>query len=128
MTKKKSAGIEELLGHALGCVGLSLDDFCRLTPSEFGAVCKAWLERQEQTMQDGWERMRMKAANTMAGKDAAGFGRLKDQVTELSKVRPLTRDELTRGLYQVISNVCRGQLDQLSGSLVPLCRRRYRQP
>lgn len=46
----------------------------------------------------------MKAANTMAGKDAAGFERLKGQVTELSKVIPLTRDELARGLYQVISN------------------------
>ena len=32
----------------------------------------------------------MKAANTMAGKDAAGFEQLKDQVTELSKVIPLT--------------------------------------
>ena len=28
----------------------------------------------------------MKAANTMAGKDAAGFEQLKDQVTELSKL------------------------------------------
>ena len=46
----------------------------------------------------------MKAANTMAGKDAAGFEKLKDQVTELSKVIPLTRDELAKGLYQVISN------------------------
>lgn len=46
----------------------------------------------------------MKAANTMAGKDAAGFEKLKDQVAELSKTIPLTRDELANGLYQVISN------------------------
>lgn len=46
----------------------------------------------------------MKAANTMAGKDAAGFEDLKDQVSELSKTIPLTRDALANGLYQVISN------------------------
>lgn len=46
----------------------------------------------------------MKAANTMAGKDAAGFERLKDQVAELSKSVPIARDELANGLYQVVSN------------------------
>lgn len=46
----------------------------------------------------------MKAANTMAGKDAAGFEQLKDQVAELSKSIPVARDELANGLYQVISN------------------------
>ena len=46
----------------------------------------------------------MKAANTMAGKDAAGFEQLKDQVSELSKTIPLTRDALANGLYQVVSN------------------------
>lgn len=46
----------------------------------------------------------MKAANTMAGKDAEGFAQLKDQVAELSKSIPMARDELANGLYQVISN------------------------
>ena len=46
----------------------------------------------------------MKAANTMAGKDANGFEQLKDQVAELSKTIPMARDELANGLYQVISN------------------------
>lgn len=46
----------------------------------------------------------MKAANTMAGKDAEGFEQLKDQVAELSKSIPMARDELANGLYQVISN------------------------
>lgn len=46
----------------------------------------------------------MKATNTMAGKDAAGFGELKDQVTDLAKSIPLAREELANGLYQVISN------------------------
>lgn len=46
----------------------------------------------------------MKAANTMAGKDAEGFVKLKDQVAELSKTIPMARDQLANGLYQVISN------------------------
>lgn len=46
----------------------------------------------------------MKAANTMAGKDAAGFEKLKSQVAELSKDVPMARDALANGLYQVISN------------------------
>ena len=46
----------------------------------------------------------MKAANTMAGKDAEGFEQLKDQVAELSKSIPMARDKLANGLYQVISN------------------------
>lgn len=50
-----------LLGHALGCVGLSLDDFCSLTPGEFEAVSKAWHEMHEDEMHDSWERMRMNA-------------------------------------------------------------------
>lgn len=46
----------------------------------------------------------MREANTMAGKDAAGFGKLKDQVADLAKEIPLTRDLLAKGLYQTISN------------------------
>lgn len=46
----------------------------------------------------------MKAANTMAGKDAAGFSKLKDEVTELAGSIPLAREELANGLYQVVSN------------------------
>lgn len=46
----------------------------------------------------------MKAANTMAGKDAAGFKALKKDVADLSKEIPIVRDELANGLYQVISN------------------------
>ena len=46
----------------------------------------------------------MKQANTMAGKDAAGFDRLKDQVADLSTEIPIARDELANGLYMVVSN------------------------
>lgn len=46
----------------------------------------------------------MKAANTMAGKNAEGFAKLKGEVAELSKTIPVARDQLANGLYQVISN------------------------
>lgn len=46
----------------------------------------------------------MAEANTMAGKDAAGLERMKEQVTALSKEVPVARDALAKGLYQVISN------------------------
>lgn len=46
----------------------------------------------------------MKIANTMAGKDAAGFAQLKGDVASLSKEIPIARDLLANGLYQVISN------------------------
>ena len=46
----------------------------------------------------------MKEANTMAGKDAAGFQQMKEQVAELSESIPIARDALAKSLYQVISN------------------------
>ena len=46
----------------------------------------------------------MRKANTMAGKDAAGFEMLKNQVTDLSKEIPVAREALSEGLYQTISN------------------------
>lgn len=55
-------GILSLLGHALGCMGLSLEGFCALTPAEFAAACKAYAEEQEQGERRSWERMRLLAA------------------------------------------------------------------
>ncbi len=46
-------------------MGLALDDFCRLSPEEFGAVCKAWHENQEALIRGDWERMRMNATITI---------------------------------------------------------------
>lgn len=52
------------MGYALGAVGLTLDDFCRLTPAEFGAVCQSWRDTEERRMKDAWERMRLLAVIT----------------------------------------------------------------
>ena len=46
----------------------------------------------------------MREANTMAGKDSAGFKQLKGEVASLAKEIPIARDQLANGLYQTISN------------------------
>lgn len=46
-------------------MGLSYDDFCRLTPPEFSAVCKAFADRLEHLEQSDWERMRTLACVTI---------------------------------------------------------------
>lgn len=57
--------VDELLGHAIGVVGMRLDDFCRLTPGEFDAVVRAHIEEEEKTLHGDWERMRMLATITV---------------------------------------------------------------
>ena len=44
---KKAAGIAELLGVAVGAMGMSLADFCSMTPEEFRQAHGAWLEAEE---------------------------------------------------------------------------------
>ena len=48
-----------MLGVAVGCIGMSMDDFCRCTPSEFRSVYDAWLRMEERREHSAWERMRM---------------------------------------------------------------------
>lgn len=50
------------MGYALGVVGMRLDDFERLAPGEFSAVCQAFAERQDAERQDAWEMMRLHAS------------------------------------------------------------------
>lgn len=52
---------------------------------------------------NGFEKS-MRAANTMASKNAEGYEVLKEQVASLAKEIPIARDALAGGLYQVISN------------------------
>lgn len=54
----EAADIERLLGIATGCIGMSHDDFCRCTPSEFYATWhewRQWCDRQDRLQ---WERTR----------------------------------------------------------------------
>ena len=57
--EEEPVGIERLLGIAMGCMGMSMDDFCRCVPSEFYAAYDAWIEMREARERGAWERMRM---------------------------------------------------------------------
>ena len=46
----------------MGCIGLSYSDFCRLSPDEFGAVCRSYAEEREADLRERWERTRLLAA------------------------------------------------------------------
>lgn len=58
MRKKSTLTINEYLGIALGCIGLSYSDFCLLTFDEFEAVYKAYADRCEFEYKDNWMRTR----------------------------------------------------------------------
>ena len=49
----------------MGCMGMSMDDFCRCTPSEFYAAWKAWNEMQQSRDRGEWERLRMQCLCTL---------------------------------------------------------------
>lgn len=53
------------MGHALGCIGMRLDDFCRLTPTEFAAVCKAHTDESEAFRKERWEMVRLQSTLAM---------------------------------------------------------------
>lgn len=61
-SKKKAAGIAELLGVAVGAMGMNLADFCSMTPEEFRQAHGAWLEAEESRMRSGWEMARTLSA------------------------------------------------------------------
>lgn len=50
-----------MLGWAIGVGGMGLDDFVRLTPSEFSAVVEHVNRREDTRSRDGWEQARVVA-------------------------------------------------------------------
>jgi len=42
----------------MGCMGLSYEDFCRCTPSEFKATHDKWKELETHHYRNGWEQIR----------------------------------------------------------------------
>lgn len=49
----------ELLGIAVGNIGMPYNDFCAITPEEFNHIYRAYSEERTAQYQDSWERMRM---------------------------------------------------------------------
>ena len=58
--------ISEVMGVALGCIHLSLDDFLCLRPEEFDAVYNASVGDREAEFRSGWEQTRTLASITIA--------------------------------------------------------------
>lgn len=50
------------MGIAIGCVGMSFDDFCKCDHDEFRAICEAWRRKEENKNREEWERMRIMSA------------------------------------------------------------------
>lgn len=42
----------------MGCLGMSLQDFCSCTPSEFNKVYAAWHDKEMRRIREGWEQTR----------------------------------------------------------------------
>lgn len=50
------------MGTAVGCIGLTLDEFCKYDYDEFESICKAWQDMTDAQNRDAWERTRILAA------------------------------------------------------------------
>lgn len=53
------------MGYAMGCIGLSFNDFCLMHPSEFGVTCDAFQLMHEQNEKAAWERLRVQTTITL---------------------------------------------------------------
>jgi hypothetical protein len=45
----------------MGCIGMSMEDFCRCTPFEFRTIYEQWREKKEREERTAWERNRWMA-------------------------------------------------------------------
>ena len=59
--KKVTPKILALFGVALGCIGLSYDDFCKMDYDEFASVYAAYADQRDAAVKDEWSRMRLHA-------------------------------------------------------------------
>ena len=54
------------MGIALGCVGMSYQDFCLCTPLEFSRVMEQYQKMEEQRVRLSWEQTRFLATTTLS--------------------------------------------------------------
>ena len=97
--------MEHLLGIAMGCIGMSMDDFFRCTPSEFYAAYEAWNEMQTSRERGRWERIRMQCLCSMqpysksklTPQDIMRFSweeRGKSEEERVKNKKPMSREEI----------------------------------
>lgn len=101
-----------MLGMATGCIGMSLDDFCRCTPSEFRAIWDVWHEMHERRERGAWERARMlalcalqpHARQRLRPADVMTFPWEKDTPAEkrTSSPEPMSREDVIRRYREAI--------------------------
>lgn len=63
--QKKAPGILDLLGLAVGQVGMSIAEFSGTTPDEFEAIAWFYAKAREEENEAAWERMRLLATITI---------------------------------------------------------------
>lgn len=44
---------------AVGCIGMTVDDFCQCTPLEFSAIAQGWNDAEQRRERAAWERARL---------------------------------------------------------------------
>lgn len=49
----------------MGCIGMSLEDFCQCTPSEFQSIYDEWSKYNEGLMRRSWEQTRFIALTNL---------------------------------------------------------------
>lgn len=58
--------VEELVGIAVGQIGMSLSELYGLDAEEFGAIYKSYAEREEGRYRAGWEQARFVSLNILS--------------------------------------------------------------
>lgn len=97
-------GIEELLALWMGCMGKSLADFCRCTPSEYEKIWKSWREREERAERAAWERTRTQCLcmlqpwtkKHLEARDVLRFPWDKEKEKAASSAPPVGKEEIMR--------------------------------
>lgn len=114
MTTEEEGGdtIEALMAIAMGCVGMGLDDFCRLTPSQFAEVVRQHSRHTQEREHAEWERTRM---TCMCLLQPHSKSRLKptdimrfpweEQRTPQEETQQLTREEIMERYKQAIKDI-----------------------
>lgn len=86
----------------MGCMGMSMDDFCRCTPSEFSQVWKCRLQQETRLERSAWERSRWVATcmvqpyskKSLGVKDLAVFPWEKEEPTKQSAKPAMSTEEI----------------------------------
>ena len=109
---ESTVDIDYLIGLALGCIGMSLNDFSRCTPEEFRSIFDNWHERQESQIKESWEQIRIiclcvlqpHSKKTLSAKEVLSFpwdekSKIDNRASNLSNDEILKRFEAAKNKY-----------------------------